>query len=150
MIIAQEENIVRLLRQMKDQGFTDFVILDGNLHIFGDGIDGKIMYLPKTIMTTLYTFLLSHRPPYSISKIIADIEHDYVGPDKGFQWFDCVHKPNKLRFRESKLGEMVFTLNGIVRCNKGDKIIIGVNGEQYPCDKEIFKLLYDEVEDASN
>ena len=48
-------------------------------------------------------------------------------------------------YRESKIGEMVFTLNGIVRCNEGDKIIIGVNGEQYPCDKEIFKLLYDEV-----
>lgn len=145
MLIAQEENVVRLLRQMKDQGFTDFVVLDGNLNIFGENVEGQIFHLPKIIMSTLCTFLLPHKPPYSISKIIADIEHDYVGPDKGFQWFDCVHKPNKLRFRESKLGEMVFTLNGIVRCNKGDKIIIGVNGEQYPCDKEIFKLLYDEV-----
>lgn len=145
MLIAQEENVVRLLRQMKDQGFTDFVVLDGNLNIFGENVEGQIVHLPKTIMSTLCTFLLPHKPPYSISKIIADIEHDYVGPDKGFKWFDCVHKQNKLRFRESKLGEMVFTMNGIVCCNKGDKIIIGVNGEQYPCDKEIFKLLYDEV-----
>nr|DAP30611.1 MAG TPA: PGDYG protein [Caudoviricetes sp.] len=145
MLIAQEENVVRLLRQMKDQGFTDFVVLDGNLNIFGENVEGKIVHIPKTIMSTLCTFLLPHKPPYSISKIIADIEHDYVGPDKGFKWFDCVHKPNKLRFRESKLGEMVFTMNGIVRCNNGDKIIIGENGEQYPCDKEIFKSLYDEV-----
>ena len=145
MLIAQEENVVRLLRQMKDQGFTDFVVVDGNLNIFGENVEGQIVYIPKTIMSTLCTFLLPHKPPYSLSKIIADIEHDYVGPDKGFKWFDCVHKPNKLRVRESKLGEMVFTMNGIVRCNKGDKIIIGVNGEQYPCDKEIFKLLDDEV-----
>lgn len=145
MLIAQEENVVRLLRQMIDQGFESFVILDGHLNIFGEGVDGQIIHLPTNIMATLHNFLLRHKPPFVISKIIADIEHDVVGPDKGFKWFDCVHKPNKLRFRESKLGEMVFTMNGIVRCNKGDKIIIGVNGEQYPCDKEIFKLLYDEV-----
>ena len=145
MLIAQEENLVRLLRQMKDLGFENFVILDGNLSIFGENVEGQIIHVPDVVLKTLYSFLLRHKPPYSISKIIADIEHDVVGPDKGFKWFDCVHKPNKLRFRESKLGEMVFTMNGIARCNKGDKIIIGVNGEQYPCDKEIFKLLYDEV-----
>lgn len=145
MLIAQEENLVRLLRQMKDLGFESFVILDGNLSIFGENVEGQIIHVPDVVFKTLCPFLLRHKPPYSISRIIADIEHDFVGPDKDFKWFNCVHKPNKLRFRESKLGEMVFTMNGIVRCNKGDKIIIGVNGEQYPCDKEIFKLLYDEV-----
>lgn len=145
MLIAQEENVVRLLRQMKDLGFESFVILDGHLNIFGSNVEGQIIHLSNTVMATLANFLLRHKSPYVISKIIADIEHDVVGPDKGFKWHDCIHKPNKLRFRESKLGEMVFTMNGVVRCNKGDKIIIGVNGEQYPCDKEIFKLLYDEV-----
>ena len=145
MKITREENLVRLLRQMKDQGFTNFVISDGDLNIFGDGVESQIVDLPQKLMNNLSLFLLSHKQPFSISKIIGDIEHDYVGPDKGFKWSNCTHKPNKLRFRESKIGEMVFTLNGIVRCNKGDKIIIGVNGEQYPCDKEIFKLLYDEV-----
>ena len=144
-MITQEENLVRLLRQMKEQGFRRFVILDGSINIFGNSVEGQIVHLPPTIMDALYTFLSRHKQPFSISKIIGDIEHDYVGPDKGFKWSNCTHKPNKLRFRESKIGEMVFTLNGIVRCNKGDKIIIGVNGEQYPCDKEIFKLLYDEV-----
>lgn len=144
-MIEREENLVRLLRQMKDQGFTNFVISDGSMNIFGDDVESQIVDLPQKLMNNLSLFLLSHKQPFSISKIIADIEHDYVGPDKGFKWSNCTHKPNKLRFRESKIGEMVFTLNGIVRCNKGDKIIIGVNGEQYPCDKEIFKLLYDEV-----
>lgn len=144
-MITQEENLVRLLRQMKDQGFTNFAISDGELSIFGDGIEGQTIHVPEQIMNTLFMFLLRHKQPFSISKIIGDIEHDFVGPDKGFKWYNCTHKPNKLEFRESKLGEMVFTLNGIVRCNKGDKIIIGVNGEQYPCDSEIFKLLYDEV-----
>ena len=145
MKITREENLVRLLRQMKDQGFTNFVISDGSMNIFGDDVGSQIVDLPQKLMNNLSLFLLSHKQPFSISKIIGDIEHDYVGPDKGFKWSNCTHKPNKLRFRESKIGEMVFTLNGIVRCNKGDKIIIGVNGEQYPCDKEIFKLLYDEV-----
>lgn len=146
MLIAQEENLVRLLRQMKDQGFESFVMLEGDvLSIFGKDVEGQMINIPPNILATLHFCLLKHKSPYSITRIIADIEHDFVGPDKGFDWKPCIHKPNKLKFRESKLGEIVFTMNGIVRCNKGDKIIIGVNGEQYPCDKEIFKLLYDEV-----
>lgn len=146
MLIAQEENLVRLLRQMKDQGFESFVMLEGGvLSIFGKYVEGQMINMPPNILDTLHSCLLKHKSPYSITRIIADIEHDFVGPYKGFDWKPCIHKPNKLKFRESKLGEMVFTMNGIVRCNKGDKIIIGVNGEQYPCDSEIFKLLYDEV-----
>lgn len=146
MLIAQEENLVRLLRQMKDQGFESFVMLEGGvLSIFGKDVEGQMINMPPNILDTLHSCLLKHKSPYSITRIIADIEHDFVGPYKGFDWKPCIHKPNKLKFRESKLGEMVFTMNGIVRCNKGDKIIIGVNGEQYPCDEEIFKLLYDEV-----
>lgn len=145
-MITQEENLVRLLRQMKDQGFTHgFVVSDVSINIFGDVVGSQIVQLPKVTMKTLIDFTFQYKRPFSISNIIAEIEHDFVGPDKGFKWSNCTHKPNKLRFRESKTGEMVFTLNGIVRCNKGDKIIIGVNGEQYPCDSEIFKLLYDEV-----
>lgn len=146
MLIEQEENLVRLLRQMKDQGFESFVMLEGGvLSIFGKDVEGQMINMPPNILDTLHSCLLKHKSPYSITRIIADIEHDFVGPYKRFDWKPCIHKPNKLKFRESKLGEMVFTMNGIVRCNKGDKIIIGVNGEQYPCDSEIFKLLYNEV-----
>lgn len=151
MRISQEENITRLFRQMTEQGFENFVILENNvLSIFGKNVQGQMVSLPYLTFETLVPFLARHKPPYSLKKIIADIEHDFVGPHKGYKWTQCVHKPNKLKYRESKAGELVFTLNGIVHCNEGDKIIIGVNNEQYPCDKEIFKLLYDEVEDASN
>lgn len=151
MRISQEENITRLFRQMAEQGFENFVILDNNvLSIFGKNVQGQMVSLPYLTFETLVPFLARHKPPYSLTKIIADIEHDFVGPHKGYKWTQCIHKPNKLKYRESKAGELVFTLNGIVHCNEGDKIIIGVNNEQYPCDKEIFKLLYDEVKDASN
>jgi len=86
-MITQEENLVRLLRQMKDQGFTNFVISnvvpDGELNIFGDGVESQTIHVPQKIMNTLSMFLLRHKQPFSISKIIGDIEHDYVGPDKG-------------------------------------------------------------------
>ena len=57
-----------------------------------------------------------------------------------------VHKPNQLVAYETKEEQYLVTLNGIVKTNPGDWIITGVNGEQYPCDPEIFKQLYDIVE----
>lgn len=39
----------------------------------------------------------------------------------------------------------VETLEGIMSCNKGDYIIIGVRGEIYPCAKEIFEETYEEI-----
>lgn len=39
------------------------------------------------------------------------------------------------------------TLEGIMRANVGDYIIIGVNGEQYPCKPDIFKKTYEEISD---
>lgn len=57
-----------------------------------------------------------------------------------------VHKPNRLLAYKAKEELYLVTLNGIVKTNPGDWIITGVNGEQYPCDPEIFKQLYDIVE----
>lgn len=37
------------------------------------------------------------------------------------------------------------TLEGTMRCNKGDYIIKGVKGEYYPCRKDIFEETYVEV-----
>lgn len=39
----------------------------------------------------------------------------------------------------------VKTLEGTMMGKAGDYLIIGVKGEEYPCDKEIFELSYDEV-----
>ncbi len=41
----------------------------------------------------------------------------------------------------------VKTLEGTMMGKAGDYLIIGVKGEEYPCDKEIFELSYDEVEE---
>lgn len=38
------------------------------------------------------------------------------------------------------------TLEGIMKANKGDFIITGVNGEQYPCKPDIFWKTYEKVE----
>lgn len=39
------------------------------------------------------------------------------------------------------------TLEGIMHASAGDYIIIGVNGEQYPCKPDIFEKTYEEVSD---
>lgn len=57
------------------------------------------------------------------------------------------HKPNILKaVKNAKGGRILKTLNGPVFTNEGDYIITGVNGEQYPCDPEIFKELYEVVD----
>lgn len=57
-----------------------------------------------------------------------------------------IHKPNQLAAYKTKEEQYLVTLNGIVKTNPGDWVITGVNGEQYPCDPEIFKQLYDIIE----
>lgn len=37
------------------------------------------------------------------------------------------------------------TLEGTMKANKGDWIITGVNGEQYPCKPDIFEKTYEAV-----
>ena len=37
------------------------------------------------------------------------------------------------------------TLEGTMLANKGDFIILGVNGEAYPCKPDIFEKTYEEV-----
>lgn len=45
-------------------------------------------------------------------------------------------------------GDVVFikTLEGLMRADKGDWIIRGVNGEFYPCKPDIFAKTYEEVQ----
>lgn len=39
----------------------------------------------------------------------------------------------------------IFTLEGVMKADKGDYIIQGVNGELYPCKPDIFEKTYDIV-----
>lgn len=41
--------------------------------------------------------------------------------------------------------EYIKTLEGTMKANKGDYIITGVKGEQYPCKPDAFKETYEEV-----
>jgi hypothetical protein len=36
----------------------------------------------------------------------------------------------------------VKTLNGIAKCKAGEWLLVGVNGERYPCADDIFKKTY--------
>lgn len=40
---------------------------------------------------------------------------------------------------------VIHTLEGDMKANIGDYIITGIEGEQYPCKKEIFENSYEEI-----
>lgn len=39
------------------------------------------------------------------------------------------------------------TMEGVLKGKAGDYLIVGIEGEQYPCDKKVFKKTYREVRD---
>ena len=43
----------------------------------------------------------------------------------------------------------VETLEGTMKGKAGDYLIIGIKGEKYPCDKEIFEASYEICDEAS-
>lgn len=45
------------------------------------------------------------------------------------------------------LSVYIHTLEGDMKCSKGDYIIKGVNGEFYPCKPDIFEKTYELVEE---
>ena len=45
---------------------------------------------------------------------------------------------------------LIDTLEGVMTADIGDWIIIGVNGELYPCKDNIFKKTYEEVQNAND
>lgn len=71
----------------------------------------------------------------------------------GWNWAECLRfmgeNPEKFtaRLHKSELAYIdIETLEGTMRCGKGDYIIRGVNGEFYPCKADIFKKTYEAVE----
>lgn len=83
-----------------------------------------------------------------VSRYVDVLEHIHASLyDNGLQEVVTIrHKPNVLKaVKNAKGGQLLQTMNGPVYTNEGDYIITGVNGEQYPCDPEIFKELYEVV-----
>ena len=59
--------------------------------------------------------------------------------------FTTSYIEKRIKLKKDKL--IIETLEGIMTANIGDWIIIGVNGELYPCKDDIFKKTYDKVEE---
>jgi len=49
----------------------------------------------------------------------------------------------------SNSAKIIKTLEGNMRCQPGDWIIRGVNGEFYPCKPDIFEKTYEKVEEST-
>ena len=65
-----------------------------------------------------------------------------------FNWMESLGDTPNDHLRTDRLGTLVVTLEGysyVVSTN--DVIIRGVNGEYYPCKKDIFEKTYETIED---
>ena len=64
-------------------------------------------------------------------------------PELKFQ--KAIKKPIEISCFQMDEEFEVETMEGLMRGKKGDWLMIGVSGEMYPCDHEIFKQTYDIV-----
>lgn len=99
------------------------------------------------IITSQLDEVIKHISRIDLNNQLRDIVKKEVLEDiQEYDVFWVRHKPNVLRAIKNVQADVPLeTLNGYVTTNEGDWIIEGVNGELYPCDKEIFKKLYEEV-----
>lgn len=56
-------------------------------------------------------------------------------------------KPVIIEAYQTKVEIIIPTLEGNMKASKGDWIITGINGEQYPCKPDIFEKTYEKVLD---
>ncbi len=54
----------------------------------------------------------------------------------------AVKRPVEIKYRIARKKQVIKTLEGNMTARKGDYIITGVNGEQYPCQADIFLRTY--------
>lgn len=66
-------------------------------------------------------------------------------PDLPFR--KAIKKPIPINCVQIEETFEVETLEGTLRGKAGDYLMVGVNGELYPCSKEIFEKTYDWVEE---
>ena len=60
-------------------------------------------------------------------------------------YFRCRKKPIEVKAFKAPEPILIETLEGIMRADKGDFIICGVNGEHYPCKPDIFWKTYEQI-----
>ena len=56
---------------------------------------------------------------------------------------EAIKKPIAIKCAQIDEPFIVKTMEGELQGKKGDWLMIGINGEMYPCDNEIFKKTYD-------
>ncbi|NKI32316.1 hypothetical protein [Croceivirga thetidis] len=56
---------------------------------------------------------------------------------------EAIKKPIPIKCAQIQEPFIVETMEGELQGKKGDWLMIGVNGEMYPCDKDIFEKTYD-------
>ena len=65
-------------------------------------------------------------------------------PDLEFK--KAIKRPVKIRCVQIDENFEVETMEGSLKGKKGDWLMVGVKGEMYPCDAEIFNETYDIIE----
>lgn len=144
-VIMTTKQFIYVLGGLLQLGYTEMRKLDNSIVVSGVDVPTREFMVSDDILE----FVPEHG---SIARALSQdyaLETVKLGLEliQNFsEYKKIVHKPNKLVAYETKEEQYLVTLNGIVKTNPGDWIITGVNGEQYPCDPEIFKQLYDIVE----
>lgn len=151
--VLEHTHLAGILLQLRTVGYTHVEHTGYNYLVFtGPHVQRFKAELPRMISANLASIF--GRGPRNIDDLLVfkyfqigmNIYQSNIEQNHDSGYF-IQHKPNVLRARISKYGgEYIATLNGVIKVNPGDWIITGVNGEQYPCDPEIFKKLYDVVE----
>ncbi len=75
---------------------------------------------------------------------------EFTGPFCGTnipQWFSDAVSDCRVTLRGNWKTDYceINTLEGVMRANKGDYIILGIKGEIYPCKPDIFEQTYEAV-----
>jgi hypothetical protein len=79
------------------------------------------------------------------------VEIEAVQYDGNFRCLDIfnIHDVKDFKLGKESDGSpylLIPTLEGDMKCSKGDYVIRGVKGEYYPCKPDIFELTYEMVE----
>lgn len=144
-VIMTTKQFIYVLGGLLQLGYTEMRKLDNSIVVSGVDVPTREFMVSNDILE----FVPEHgsiaralSQDYALETVKLGLELIQNFPE----YKKIVHKPNQLVAYETKEKQYLVTLNGIVKTNPGDWIITGVNGEQYPCDPEIFKQLYDIVE----
>lgn len=144
-VIMTTKQFIYVLGGLLQLGYTEMRKLDNSIVVSGVDVPTREFMVSDDILE----FVPKHgsiaralSQDYALETVKLGLELIQNFPE----YKKIVHKPNQLVAYETKEEQYLVTLNGIVKTNPGDWIITGVNGEQYPCDPEIFKQLYDIVE----